>query len=477
MLEEVTLWMISFLKKEYEKSFYRKFMDSFFSNLNLKEFRKIDFFSLPEKVLSPYIFVVAFLVFLGLSDHALSLTGTAGIILGIAGFFLGIQLRGLERPSLPEKFFYPLLVAFCASVAFMIFDWSFFQKIGLVFMVLLFLTGKHTRNLLIIVFLGSIVILREGFWAAALPFTFLSLVFLSTRMKGEIFDNNLNVLAFTFIVAGILFWILDIALFGGVPLLTPEARGSLDTTFTMLSHLLPIGCVMTVIVTRNRTASLLLVVVSVVLMALLGYRTQVVLVLLASCCAGFFTKVITGTETTIILTGTGGVGLLLTSLRDIILQTKIGIVEAIQTRVSMTLDIYDMMADYGGILGYTKGQVHVAAVPSLARMMPGVAYSPRRYIAEMVGMDVSATSTILGPLAVDFGLVGICVGMAFLGYLLGKLYERKTPLGVSLYSVVLAYSLIGIETGIVDLEVLVIFFLALLYVLTERGEELAQYRV
>jgi len=98
--------------------------------------------------------------------------------------------------------------------------------------------------------------------------------------------------------------------------------------------------------------------------------------------------------------------------------------------------------------------------------MPGVAYSPRRYIAEMVGMDVSATSTILGPLAVDFGLIGIFVGMAFLGYLLAKLYERKSPLGVSLYCIVLAYSLIGIETGIVDLEVLLIFFLSLLYVLT-----------
>jgi len=250
--------------------------------------------------------------------------------------------------------------------------------------------------------------------------------------------------------------------------LTPEARGSLDTTYTMLSHALPVGCVMAIIICRNRTSSFLLVLVSVVLMALLGYRTQVILVMLASCFAAFLTKVITGTETVLVLAGTGGLGLLLTSLRDIILQTQIGIIEAVQARVSVTLDIYDMMANLGGVFGYTKGEVHIAAVSFFARMMPRVAYSPRRYIAEMVGMDVSATSTILGPLAVDFGLIGVFVGMAFLGYLLSRLYKHKTPLGISLYCVVLAYSIIGIETGIVDLEVILIFFFSFLYVLTSE---------
>lgn len=249
----------------------------------------------------------------------------------------------------------------------------------------------------------------------------------------------------------------------------PEARRSLDTTFTMLSHLLPIGCVMGIVITRNRTASLVLVIVSVVLMALLGYRTQVVLVMLASCVAALTTKVITGVEAGLVLTGTGGVGLALTSLRDVILHTGTGVLDAVRTRISVTLDIYDMMANLGGVLGYTKGQVYVAAVPSLARLMPKYAYSPRWYIAEMVGMNVSATSTILGPLAVDFGLVGMGLGMVFLGYLLSRLHERKTASGVSLYSIVLAYSIIGIETGIVDLEVILIFFLSFLYTLTLKS--------
>ena len=468
MLEEISLRVISFLKREYDKSAYKQLMDSFFMNLHLREIPKIEWISLPERIVSPYIFVVVFLVFLGFSDHAVSFMGTLGIVLGIAGVILGIQFKHLKRPTISEKFFYPLLIVFGVCVIGMLFDWSLFLKVSMVPMVLLFLTGKHTKELFFLVFLGSLVVLCKGFWGVALPFAFISLIFLATTVRGSLFDENLRVFAFTFVVVGGFFWVLDVLLFGGFPLLTPEARGSLDVTFTMLSHLLPIGCVMVVVVTKNRSASLLMVLVSVVLMGLLGYRTQVVLALLASCFAGFLMNVITGTEAALALTGTGVVGLILTSLRDIILQTRVGIVEALQARISLTLDVYDMMANVGGVFGYTKGQVYVAALPYFARLMPGYAYSPRWYIAEMVGMDVSATSTVLGPLAVDFGLTGVFVGMLLLGYLLGRLYERKKPLGVSLYCVVLAYSLIGIETGIVDLEVILIFFLAFLYVLTSE---------
>lgn len=469
MLEEVASRLISFSKREYHRSVYKRVMDSFFERLQVKEIPRIDLVSLPKKIVSPYIFIVVFLGFLGLSDHALSFMGTSGVILAVFGFIVGTSLQNVKRPALPEKYFYPLLFLFCACAVGMFFDWSLFQKLSLVPMVLLFLTGKHTRDVFLIVFLAGAVMLSKGFWGVALPYLLISLIFLATTMNGSVFDRNVPFLAFTFLVVGFLFWVLDVLLFGGFPLLQPEARGVLDTTFTMLSHMLPIGCVTTIVVTRNRSAALLLVVVSVVLMALLGYRTQVVLVMLASCCAAFLTKVITGTETVAILAGTGGLGLLLTSLRDIILQTRIGIIEAVQARVSVTLDIYDMMANAGGLFGYTKGQVHVAALPYFARMMPRIAYSPRRYIAEMVGMDVSATSTILGPLAIDFGLLGIFLGMFFLGYLLSRLYRRKTPLGISLYCIVLAYSLIGIETGIVDLEVILIFFMSFLYVLSSES--------
>ncbi|MBU7033325.1 MAG: oligosaccharide repeat unit polymerase [Theionarchaea archaeon] len=466
MLEEIIGSVIFFLKKEYERSYFHQIVDSFFERLHLKEIPRLDIISLPERIVSPYLFIIVLIAFLGISDHGLSRMGILGFVMAISGFLLGIFSRNLRRPKISEKYFLPLLILFLICLAGLFNDWSLFLKISLIPLVLLFLTGHHTRELFIMVFLGSMVILYKGFWGIALPYLFLSLLVLATTIHGTIFDRNVRVIAFSCTFIGIFFWGLDSLLFGGFPLLSPEARGSLDATYTMLSHLLPVGCVMTIIITRNRTASLILVGISLVLMALLGYRTQVVLVMLASCFAAFIVKVISGSETIFLLFGTGGMAVFLTALRDVILQTRIGILQAIQARISLSLDIYDMMAEMGGILGYTKGQVYVAAFPYFARMMPGIAYSPRWYIAEMVGMDTSATSTILGPLAVDFGLVGIFTGMVLLGYLLSKLYWKKTPLGTALYSIILAYSLLGIETGIVDLEVLALFFLAFLYVLT-----------
>jgi oligosaccharide repeat unit polymerase len=468
MLEEIVSWLISFLQKEYERSYIKRMVDTFFQKLQWKEIPRIDLFSLPEKIVSPYLFIIVFVVFLGFSDHDLSAKGTLGIVVGIGGFLVGTFSRTIKKPHIPEKYFFPILISLLLCLGGLLFDWSFFLKISLVPLVLLFLTGKHTCEICIMLFLGSLLILYRGLWGIALPYLLFSLLFLATTINGTLFDRNIKLIAFSCIAVGIVFWILDSVLFGGIPLFSPQARGSLDATYTMLSHLLPIGCVMLIVITRNRTASLVFMCISLALMAMLGYRTQVVLVMLASCFAAFMVKVITGTETVILLMGSGGVAVLLTALRDVILQTHIGIMQAIQARISLTLDIYDMMAQAGGIFGYTKGQVHVAAFPYFARMMPGVAYSPRWYIAEMVGMNASATSTILGPLAIDFGLVGIFVGMILLGYLLSNLYWRKTPLGISLYCIVLTYALLGIETGIVDLEVLIIFFFAFLYVLTSR---------
>lgn len=469
MLEEAASKIISFLEKEYERSAYKRCVERGFEVLHFKEIPRTEWGTFPEKFMSPYSFIIVFIVFLGLSDHSLSGMGTLGIVVALAGFIVGVNLKRMKLPQVPEKYLYVLLVLFGACLVGMLYNWSLFLKLGLVPMVLLFLTRKYTKEVFITVFLGSLLVLYRGFWGAALPFTLFSLVFLATVVRSSVVDRNLKVIAFTFLGVGVLFWVLDVLLFGGFPLVQPEARRSLDATFTMLSHLLPIGCVMGIVITKNRTASMVMVAVSVILMALLGYRTQVVLVMLASCIAALATKVITGAEAGLVLAGTGGVGLALTSLRDVILNTGTGVLDAVRTRISVTLDIYDMMANLGGVLGYTKGQVYVAAVPSLARLMPKYAYSPRWYIAEMVGMNVSATSTILGPLAVDFGLVGIGLGMVFLGYLLSRLYERKTALGVSLYSIVLAYSIIGIETGIVDLEVILIFFLSFLYTLTLKS--------
>ncbi|NMC60450.1 MAG: hypothetical protein GYA51_13855, partial [Candidatus Methanofastidiosa archaeon] len=62
--------------------------------------------------------------------------------------------------------------------------------------------------------------------------------------------------------------------------------------------------------------------------------------------------------------------------------------------------------------------------------------------------------------------------MAILGFFLSNLYkmsdktkEERKILLIGLYSMVLSYTIIGIETGIVDLEVILLFIISLCYLL------------
>lgn len=152
---------------------------------------------------------------------------------------------------------------------------------------------------------------------------------------------------------------------------------------------------------------------------------------------------------------------------------NLSLFDSLRTRISLTTDVMDILSNMGGFVGITNGAIHIATHPYLARLMPGIAYSPRRMIAVLVGeRSVSVTSTVFGPLAIDFGLFGVIFGMAILGFFLSNLYkmsdktkEERKILLIGLYSMVLSYTIIGIETGIVDLEVILLFIISLCYLL------------
>lgn len=219
--------------------------------------------------------------------------------------------------------------------------------------------------------------------------------------------------------------------------------------------------------------SLVFVVFTLITMGVLGYRTQIALTIIGVLIVSAFTELVTLEEITV-LGGAGALGLIvMTSLRNIILQAKISIIDAIRYRVGLTLSSYDILAHLGGVRGFTHGFVHIASYPPLANLMPGLAYSPRRYIGVFVGADnVSITSTIMGPLVIDFGIIGVFLGMLFLGFLLKKSYDlikriegKEKALFIAFYAIFLSYSIIGIETGLVDFEVLLTFFVGFLYIL------------
>ena len=65
----------------------------------------------------------------------------------------------------------------------------------------------------------------------------------------------------------------------------------------------------------------------------------------------------------------------------------------------------------------------------------------------------------------DFGKVGVAVEMLILGFVLGigfkVMQKTKNYFYIGIYSLILTYTILGIETGILDIQVLLYFAIAI----------------
>ena len=79
--------------------------------------------------------------------------------------------------------------------------------------------------------------------------------------------------------------------------------------------------------------------------------------------------------------------------------------------------------------------------------------------------EVTITPTLIGQMVVDFGKVGVFVEMTILGFILGigfKLMQKtKNYFYIGIYSLILTYTILGVETGLLDIQVLVYFAIAI----------------
>ena len=86
-------------------------------------------------------------------------------------------------------------------------------------------------------------------------------------------------------------------------------------------------------------------------------------------------------------------------------------------------------------------------------MLPGKQDNSRIIVRNLIQnpTDTSKTPSVIGTLYVDFGVIGICVGMLLLSLYIHALYENWRRSGslpsLLVYSLTLSYGLISIHTG------------------------------
>ncbi|AAB98417.1 hypothetical protein MJ_0419 [Methanocaldococcus jannaschii DSM 2661] len=249
-----------------------------------------------------------------------------------------------------------------------------------------------------------------------------------------------------------LIWVKD------VPLFNPLSRKFLNVYFTTLSHLFLVGWAIVVASSNiDKKKILLYTIIFSILIMLLGYRTNVLVLLISVGAILYYKNKISNRE---ILKYGILVFVILLGL-SILRLYALGVEgNPITSRISLTMSIYDII--FNNFNGVFNGYIHYSAVFSYLGLCNGA----RTVIAKTLGIyNVSITPTIVGAVIGDYGTLAIIPYFGILGIFLGFFYKlAKDVKGIYLgiYGILFAYTLIGIESGILDIDVILYYFFGLI---------------
>lgn len=351
---------------------------------------------------------------------------------------------------------------------------------------------NHIFNPLIVIFLFAIFLLLSlnrlsasltltliiAFLAFFIGSAVLPRYFLNNNLENIVHFNKRDIysIGFCLILISIVFFFVSIATVGGIPLLKPSIRYLLKPAFTMPVFLIIPGTCLVASsylkefqdseITRSqaRFRFIFLLAIDCAFLLLLGYRTPLLAAFLIIIIIGFCGNIISLWEVVIgALIGIGaiiGIGYF-RSLGEMAITSSTNPFYTLQSRADFTLHVLDLLDFIGGNFGLTHGNL-------LASSIPGSDLGPRMMVGKLIAWrtEVTVTPTLIGQMVVDFGKVGVAVEMCLLGFILGigfKIVQKtKDYFYIGIYSLILTYSILGIETGILDIQVLLYFAIAIL---------------
>lgn len=307
--------------------------------------------------------------------------------------------------------------------------------------------------------------------AAILPYFFLNEnIDLILFKRKDIYS-----IGFCLILVSIAFFFICIVSVGGIPILKPSLRYLLKPSLTMPVFLIiPGTCIMASvylkdfqekIITRSqaRFRFLVLLVVDTVFLLALGYRTPLLAALLILIIMGYYGDIIAVWEVVVSsligIIAIMGIGYY-RSINEYTISSAIDPFYTLRSRADFTLHVLNLLDGLGGNFGVTHGQILINAIP-------GSEVGPRMMVGRLISWrtEVTVTPTLIGQMVADFGKFGVAVEMCILGFILGIGFKiiRKTKdyFYIGLYSLILTYSILGVETGILDIQVLLYFVIAI----------------
>ena len=273
-----------------------------------------------------------------------------------------------------------------------------------------------------------------------------------------------EIILMSIVLFGIALQIVNIIHLGGIPLFSSELKARAASKIWLLSYIIFLPFINILLAKYNRNSHYLLLILGLLLFALTGYRTTPIAIALSAFITLYYTRNIKFKTIVIFL---AAVLLLLLAIGFIAVQAisyqhwHLNPIELVSYRAAFTLNVLghaiaNQFATAGSLFYATLTGFFTHTDP---RVLVGIATLDRNH---------SITSTILGPALLDFGWIGMIVQMFLIGTILKTLHsiqKHKKEVFTAFYGILLAQSIIWIETGPTDIVVWIFYLIAIILML------------
>lgn len=265
----------------------------------------------------------------------------------------------------------------------------------------------------------------------------------------------LGIVIFSLLLQGI-----NLYLLGGIPLLSGYLKFRATTDLWRIAYPLFLPALNILIAKYPRKIYYLLFMVGVVLFGLTGYRTTTLAIIISVFITTYYTRRLKTSHIIgfIIFTAIIGIAVGYIAVKAIEWQQwSLNPLDLVFYRAAFTTMVLSKIV---AIQGTTGGDLFLQIFSS---------GHPRVTVGcTALGYRACITSTIFGPALLDFGAVGMAIQMFLIGLALKMVYnvqKLKNNAYTAFYSIILAHTLIWIETGPTDISVWFFYFLALFAVI------------
>ena len=285
--------------------------------------------------------------------------------------------------------------------------------------------------------------------------------FLAVRHNVDLRTKETNYLSenllLTLTIIALTLQALNLVLLGGIPLFNSTLKANATTNIWRVAYPLFLMALNFLIAKYYSRKYLIFIILGALIFGLNGYRTSVLGILGSSFITLYYLDKISGklgiAFIAIIVIGIMGIGFI-TSQSISGQHWTLNPLELVFYRAAFTLEVFEKIIP---LAGTTNGKI-LAMIFSSG--------SPRTFIGEYVlHYNVCLTSTLFGPVMLDFGYIGLTIQMLFMGAFLGMVHKIKKGIGVGIYSITLTHTIIWIETGPTDIMIWFLYFIGIIYIL------------